>query len=78
MKQVYGWTQGFLAQTNNNLLEMQALCSELKPETLVLVKHCSSHEELDHSMMMMNSEPKVEGFALKKPRGMFETPQALR
>jgi hypothetical protein len=72
MKQVYGWTKGFLAQTNDKLLEMQALCSELKPETLALVKRCSSHEELDCSMLMMNAEPKAEGFPFKKPRGMPE------
>jgi hypothetical protein len=72
MKQVYGWTNGFLAQTYDKLLEMQALCSELKPETLALVKRCSSHEELDRSMLMMNAEPKAEGFPFKKPRGMPE------
>ena len=33
------------------LLEMQALCEELKPETLALARRCSSHEELEHSML---------------------------
>jgi hypothetical protein len=59
MNVCYGWTQRFLNQTNDNLLEMHALCAELKPETLALVKRCSSYEELDRSMLMMNPEPKA-------------------
>ena len=59
MNVYYGWTQRFLNQTNDNLLEMHALCAELKPETLTLVKRCSSYEELDRSMLMMNPEPKT-------------------
>ena len=35
----------------NRLLEMQALCAELKPETLALVKLCSSPEEIENSMI---------------------------
>jgi hypothetical protein len=34
-----------------SLLELQALCEELKPETLALARRCSSHEELEHSML---------------------------
>ena len=49
----YGWTLGFLQQTSDNLLEMQALCSELKPETLGLVRRCDTPEELDRSLLMM-------------------------
>lgn len=56
MKQYYGWIEGFLRQTNNNLLEMEALCSELRPETLALVKRCRNYEELDRSMLMRKPE----------------------
>ena len=56
MNMCYSLVKGCLGQTSNNLLEMQALCSELKPETLALVKRCSSYEELDRSMMMMKPE----------------------
>ena len=56
MKLYYGWIEGFLRQTNNNLLEMEALCSELRPETLALVKRCRNYEELDRSMLMRKPE----------------------
>lgn len=75
MNVYYGWIKGLLAQTSNNLLEMQALCSELKPETLALVKRCSSYEELDRSMLMMKPEPTAEGFPFRAPNDPVETPQ---
>ena len=56
----YGWTLGLLQQTSDNLLEMQALCSELKPETLGLVRRCGTPEELDRSMLMMQGVEAVE------------------
>lgn len=56
----YGWTLGFLQQTSDNLLGMQALCSELKPETLGLVRRCDTPEELDRSMLMMQGSEAVE------------------
>ena len=68
MNVVYGRTEVLLQQSVNNLLEIQALCSELKPETLALVKRCSSYEQLDRSMLMMNPEPKAEGFPFEAPR----------
>lgn len=68
MNVAYGRTQNFLQESSVNLLKMQALCSELKPETLALVKRCSSYEQLDRSMLMMNPEPKAEGFAFEAPR----------
>ena len=71
----FGFIKGFLAKTSNNLLEMQALCSELKPETLALVKRCSSYEELDRSMLMMKPEPTAEGFPFRAPNDPVETPQ---
>ena len=64
----YNLTEAVLQKIRNNLLEMYALCSELKPETLALVKRCSSYEQLDRSMLMMNPEPKAEGFAFEAPR----------
>lgn len=67
MSVAYGWTEAFLQQTRNNLLEMQALCSELKPETLALVRRCSSHAELDRSMLL-TKEAKPEGFPFEAPR----------
>jgi hypothetical protein len=42
------------------VLEMQALCEELKPETLALARRCSSHEELDRSMLWMQEAPERE------------------
>ena len=78
MNVYYGWIKGFLAQTSNNLLEMQALCSELKPETLALVKRCSSYEELDRSMMMMKPEPTAEGFPFTAPNDPVQTPKISR
>ena len=71
----YNLTEAVLQKIRNNLLEMYALCSELKPETLALVKRCSSYEQLDRSMLMMNPEPKAEGFPFEAPRGLSETPQ---
>jgi len=78
MNLYYGWIKGFLGQTSNNLLEMQALCSELKPETLALVKRCSSYEELDRSMMMMKQEPTAEGFPFTAPNDPVQTPKISR
>ena len=49
---------------------MEALCSELKSETLSLVKHCSSYEEFDRSMFMMKPESKGEGFPFEELRGL--------
>ena len=61
MNAMYGWTLGLLQQTRDNLLEMQALCSELKPETLGLVRRCDTPEELDRSMLMMEGvEPEEQ------------------
>ena len=70
MEQVYGWIKGFLQQTNNNLLEMLTLCSEVKPETLALVKRYCRYEDLDRSMLMMKPEPRSEGFPFEEPRGL--------
>jgi hypothetical protein len=52
------------------LLEMQALCEELKPETLELARRCSSQEELYRSMIMMQEAP--------GGNGLFATPHAFR
>jgi hypothetical protein len=41
------------------LLEMQALCEELKPETLELVRRCGSREELERSMLMLRPAPRA-------------------
>ena len=70
MKQYYGWIEGFLRQTNNNLLEMESLCSELRSETLALVKRCRNYEELDRSMLMRKPELNGEGFPFEEPRGL--------
>jgi hypothetical protein len=78
MNVYYGWIKGFLGQTSNNLLEMQALCSELKPETLALVKRCSNYEELDRSMMMMKPHPTAEGFPFTAPNDPVQTPKISR
>jgi hypothetical protein len=37
------------------LLQMQALCEKLTPETRELVSRCSSYEELDRSMLTMQT-----------------------
>ena len=63
----FNFAEAVLQQTRNILLEMQALCSELKPETLELVKRCSSHAELDRSMLL-TKEAKPEGFPFEDPR----------
>jgi len=39
------------AKLINNLLEMQALTEELKPETLVLVAACASPDQLQQAML---------------------------
>ena len=53
MNVAYGLTQKYLQESSDNLVKLQALCSKLKPETLALVRRCSSYEELDRSMLMM-------------------------
>ena len=71
MNVVYGMMEGLLQQSVNYLVEMQALCAELKPETLALAKRCASYEQLDRSMLMMkpeDAEPKTGGFPFEAPR----------
>ena len=75
----YKIIQALLRATWNNLLEMQALCAQLKPETLALARRCASHVEMDQSMVWMQAtQAKGEGFAFEDPRGFLQTPQTLR
>ena len=52
--------KAMLCTLMDRLLEMQALGEELRPETLALARRCSSHEELDRSMLWMQEAPESE------------------
>jgi len=48
----YNLAKAKLAEHRESLLQMQALCEELKPETRELVRRCTHFEQLDLSMVM--------------------------
>jgi len=54
MKPYYAMAPRFLAEHQESLLLMQALCAELKPETRELVTRCTNYQELDQSMVMQS------------------------
>ena len=49
----YHHAQGIVQATRDNLLEMQALYEDLRPETHALIKHCTGPMQLDKSMLAM-------------------------
>ena len=49
----YHHAQGIVHATRDNLLEMQALYEDLRPETHALIKCCTSPMQLDKSMLAM-------------------------
>lgn len=78
----YGLATTFMTRHIETLLQMQALCEELAPETRELVSRCSSYEQLDRSMLTMQSMQEAiafhEGFAFRAPCGsLFTTPNAF-
>jgi hypothetical protein len=56
----YEEAKGHLTTILENLVVMQALYEELKPETRDLIKRCSSPEQLDKSMLTMKKSPTQE------------------
>ena len=48
----YHHAQGIVHATRDNLLEMQALYEDLRPETHALIKCCTSPMQLDKSMLV--------------------------
>ena len=54
MKSYYAMAPRMLAEHQESLLLMQALCDELKSETRELVTRCTNYEELDQSMVMQS------------------------
>jgi hypothetical protein len=78
----YGLATIFMTRHIETLLHMQALCEELAPETRELVSRCSSYEQLDRSMLTMQSMQEAiafhEGFAFRAPcASLFTTPNAF-
>ena len=51
----YNIAKGKFAEHRESLLQMQALCEELKPETCELVKCCTHSEQLELSMLSVMS-----------------------
>ena len=56
----YNHAKAIVQATRENLLEMQALYEELRPETQALIKRCTSPVQLDKSMLAMHKAP-VQG-----------------
>jgi hypothetical protein len=54
MKPYYAMAPRLLAEHQESLLLIQAICAELKPETRELVTRCTNYEELDQSMVMQS------------------------
>ena len=56
----YNHAKAIVQETRENLLEMQALYEDLRPETQALIKRCTSPVQLDKSMLAMQKAP-VQG-----------------
>lgn len=56
----YNHAKAIVQGTRENLLEMQALYEDLRPETQALIKRCTSPVQLDKSMLAMQKAP-VQG-----------------
>ena len=83
LTQYYTVAKAIIARHIETLLQMQVLCEELKPETRELVARCSTHEQLDRSMLTMGSVQESvsfeEGLAVKAPApSWFIVPNAFR
>ncbi len=59
--QFYLWGKGIMNGHIEALLQMQALCEALAPETRELVTRCSGFEQLDRSMLMVQT-PELPDF----------------
>lgn len=77
--QHYTIAQSTMSNHIEAILQMQALCEDLKPETRELVSRCSSFEQLDRSMLMTQGKAVSfpNGFAFKATAPMFATPKAF-
>jgi hypothetical protein len=80
-----GWTEAIQASykhavsifvmNHENLLLMQALHEELKPETQDLIRRCTNHKQIERSMLAMkqsaaqNKPENSDGFHFKPPCG---------
>jgi hypothetical protein len=80
-----GWSESIQASykhavsifvmNHENLLLMQALYEELKPETQDLIRRCTSHKQIERSMLAMkqsaakNNPENSDGFHFKPPCG---------
>ena len=53
----YNHAKAIVQATRENLLEMQALYEDLRPETQALIKRCTSPVQLDKSMLAMQRAP---------------------
>jgi hypothetical protein len=79
----YGMGASLMTRHIEALLQMQALSEELTPETRELVTRCSSFEQLDRSMLAMESMQEAmalqQGFTFNATGGaLFTTPSAFR
>jgi hypothetical protein len=75
VKASYKHAVSIFVMNHENLLLMQALHEELKPETRDLVRRCTSHKQIERSMLAMkqsasrNNTDNSDGFHFKPPCG---------
>jgi hypothetical protein len=76
IKASYKHAVSIFVMNHENLLLMQALHEELKPETRDLVRRCTSHKQVERSMLAMkqlasrNKTDNSDGFHFKPPCGL--------
>lgn len=76
IKASYKHAVSIFVMNHENLLVMQALHEELKPETRDLVRRCTSHKQVERSMLAMkqsatrNNTDNSDGFPFKPPCGL--------
>jgi len=75
VKASYKHAVSIFVMNHENLLLMQALHEELKPETRDLIRRCTSHKQVERSMLAMkqsatrNNTDNSDGFHFKPPCG---------